>query len=158
MPEISQTELDRLVAARAERDRLRRLINSPHVFSFLRGTQLEVAHQVERWGEAHDHAKMPADWFWLLAYLAGKALAAHIAGDADKAKHHCISSAGVLAKWHMAIDGGEGGSRATASDMKQFVTSTFGGDLVETPHELRNASEVSLESADPDSGVGFFYP
>jgi hypothetical protein len=78
-------------------------INSPELHEFAKGTMLESIHQHVRWGESHDADKTPADWFWTLSYLAGKALAAHIAGDTDKALHHTISSEGLLANWHAAI-------------------------------------------------------
>jgi hypothetical protein len=44
------------------------------------------------------------DWFWLIGYLAGKALASHIAGDIDKALHH-ITAAAALCNWHSAVLG-----------------------------------------------------
>ena len=64
---------------------------------------LEAAHLVQRWRDAQDSGKDPADWFWLfwmLSYLGGKALTAVKAGDMEKAKHHSISSAAVLRTWH----------------------------------------------------------
>ena len=67
------------------------------------GAKLEAAHQVQRWGEEQDRLKNPEDWFWLLAYLSGKALRAHIDGDVVKARHHTISSGAVLAHWHRHI-------------------------------------------------------
>lgn len=70
---------------------------------FLAGVVAEKAHQAKRWTGDHDKRKSPADWFWLLGYLSGKALAAHIAGNREKALHHCISSAAVLSHWHDAI-------------------------------------------------------
>ena len=66
---------------------------------------LEAAHQRERWGSSHDGGKAPLDWFWLIGYLAQKAATSQIAGDADKAKHHTISTAAALANWHAAING-----------------------------------------------------
>lgn len=87
-------------------ERLRRMINSPELLDFHRGVAIEGAHQVERWGEAHDRNKAPEDWFWLVGYLAGKALAACRLGDTDKALHHCISTAAALAQWHAHVKGG----------------------------------------------------
>jgi hypothetical protein len=57
------------------------LLNNPIILEFLDGTRAEVAHQIQRWGTVGDRAKAPADWFWLVGYLAGKALAAHVKGD-----------------------------------------------------------------------------
>lgn len=82
---------------------LEKLINTPEVLDFVKGVQLEAAHQVSRWGLAHDRDKSAENWFWLVGYLAGKALRATIDGNKTKAMHHCISSAAVLAHWHEAI-------------------------------------------------------
>lgn len=90
---------------RVETERLHTLINTPETSDFLEGVKREAAHQRERWGTEHDGGKAPADWFWLLGYLSGKALAAHIAGNTEKALHHTISSAAALANWHAAILG-----------------------------------------------------
>lgn len=59
-----------------ENDRLKGMINSPIMEEFLTGVHLEAIHQVERWGTATDKAKTDPDWFWLVGYLAGKALQA----------------------------------------------------------------------------------
>jgi hypothetical protein len=81
------------------------LINTPHVGDFLEAVRLEAAHQCERWGVDNDAAKEPPDWFWLLGYLAGKALAAAIAGNKEKALHHAISTAAACLNWHAHISG-----------------------------------------------------
>jgi len=94
-------------AANAEIRRLRALINAPELVDFSRGVVLEAAHQRERWGAAQDAGKAPSDWFWLIGYLGGKALAAALGGDIDKAKHHCISTAAALANWHAALLGAD---------------------------------------------------
>lgn len=73
---IETSEYNELVAAKAERDRLHDLVNTPEVDDFLKGVRIEAAHQVERWGEAHDRKKSAESWFWLVGYLAGKALRA----------------------------------------------------------------------------------
>lgn len=78
----------------------------PITEDFLAGAKAEKEHQLKRWGTTHDRNKAPADWFWLLGYLSGKALAAAVKGDREKALHHCISSAAVLANWHDAIRSG----------------------------------------------------
>lgn len=82
---------------------LEELINSPETEDFLMGVKIEAAHQVEKWGEAHDRGKSAENWFWLVGYLAGKCLRAAITGDRVKALHHTISSAAALANWHRAI-------------------------------------------------------
>lgn len=80
-------------------------LNTPELNDFTSGVVSEAQHQRARWGSDHDEGKEPQDWFWLLGFLAGKALKAHASGDADKALHHTISSAAVLANWHSAIMG-----------------------------------------------------
>jgi len=103
------------------------LLNHPEVMDFLDGTRLEVAHQIQRWGTVHDRAKEPQDWFWLVGYLAGKALRAHGDGDVNKALHHTISSAAVLANWHTQIKLGQAGRFTPgASDLQKMIEETFG--------------------------------
>lgn len=84
---------------------LERERDHPETEDFFKGVPLEAAHQRARWGSEHDSGKAPADWFWLVGYLAGKCLAAHIGGGREKALHHTISTAASLANWHMAIKG-----------------------------------------------------
>jgi hypothetical protein len=93
-----------------ENERLNGLINTPETDDFLRGVQLEAAHQVQRWGYAHDRSKSAENWFWLVGYLAGKALRAAISADQEKAKHHTISSAAALKNWHSAISNDTSGA------------------------------------------------
>jgi hypothetical protein len=116
---------------------VRALINSPEVEQFLRGVHLEAIHQVDRWGEASDRGKRPEDWFWLVGYLAGKALASHkamqspIVADYDaareKALHHCISTAAALYNWHCAIKGIDVRMAPGSSDVARIVEATFPG-------------------------------
>lgn len=86
-----------------EISRLDALINTPHLADFSNSVVLEAAHQRERWKAEHDQGKEPEDWFWLLGYLGGKALAAAKSWNTEKALHHTISSAAALANWHAAI-------------------------------------------------------
>lgn len=95
----------------SEIDRLRTLINTPTILDFQQGVRLEAAQQQERWGTAHDAGKDPSAWFWLLGHLAGKALAAAVKGDTEKALHHCISSAAALLNWHAHLTGARTGMR-----------------------------------------------
>lgn len=85
--------------------RLTALLNTPETLDFIKGLQLETAHQRERWATSHDAGKAPADWFWLIGYLAQKAMMSHLAGDTGKALHHTITTAAALANWHAAILG-----------------------------------------------------
>jgi hypothetical protein len=92
-------------SALIEQARLRALLGAPETADWMKGVELEAAHQQERWGSEHDAGKAPSDWFWLLGYLAGKALAAAIAGNVEKLKHHTISSGAVLLNWHRHAGG-----------------------------------------------------
>lgn len=98
--------IETLQQALAELFKLRALLNTPELEDFDKAVPLEAAHQVQRWGTAHDDGKEPEDWFWLVGYLAGKALAAWRAGDLDKAKHHCVSAAAALRNWHAHVRSG----------------------------------------------------
>lgn len=97
-----QVELDK---ARARLAELEALINSPETNDWLKGAELEAAHQIERWGAEHDTGKSAWDWFWLIGYLAQKAAAAEAAGDKHKAQHHTISTAAALLNWHRHLTG-----------------------------------------------------
>lgn len=90
-----------------EIERLHALLNTPEVDEFDKAIPLEAVHQIERWGNEHDAGKNPEEWFWLVGYLAGKALAAHKAGDERRAKHHTISTAAALRNWHAHIRSGQ---------------------------------------------------
>lgn len=92
-----------------ELQNLRALINNPQTAEFLPAVQAEAAHQRQKWGEPHDRQKSAENWFWLVGYLAGKALRAAITGDTFKAKHHTISSAAALCNWFEAIARDESG-------------------------------------------------
>lgn len=99
-----QSEIQHL---REENRRLIALISRPYIGQWADEVIVEAAHQRERWGDSHDSQKEPADWFWLLGFLAGKALRAHVAGDLDKARHHTVSSGAALVHWAAAIAGDE---------------------------------------------------
>jgi len=92
-----------LTAANARIREMEARVNSPIVDDFIDGVTNEAAHQIERWGASHDAGKEPQDWFWLLGWLAGKAVKAASSGDFVKAKHHTISSAAALLNWHRAL-------------------------------------------------------
>ncbi len=113
---------------RAELERLRNLVNAPELHDFSRAVVLEAAHQRERWGSAHDAGKAPQDWFWLLGYLAGKALAAHASGNTEKALHHTISTAAALYNWHAAIKGYDVRMAPGSSDVAAIVEKSFPGE------------------------------
>lgn len=81
-------------------DHLDGLINSPHTAEFLEAVKLEAAHQRERWGSRHDGGKTDPDWFWLIGYLAGKAVS-----KPEKQLHHIITTAAACLNWHAARTG-----------------------------------------------------
>lgn len=95
---------EQLGEASAERDRLSMLVNSPEIIDFGKAVQLEAAHQRERWGAAGDAGKTDADWFWLIGYLAGKALGTDVkdAESRDKKLHRIITVAAAACNWHAA--------------------------------------------------------
>ncbi len=88
-----------------EVERLNAIVNAPQSDDFLRAVSTEAEHQRQRWPSDHDAGKAPADWFWLIGYLAGKALHAHAAGNTEKAEHHVITTAAACANWHRAMFG-----------------------------------------------------
>jgi hypothetical protein len=94
---------DQLTRKAVEANSLRELLNTPLFDDFTQAVSREAAHQIQRWGRAHDRSKSAENWFWLVGYLAGKALRAAIKGDLEKAKHHTISTAAALMQWHAAI-------------------------------------------------------
>ena len=84
---------------------LEALINTPELHDYSKGVVLEAVHQRARWGTDHDGGKAPADWFWLIGYLAQKAMMSQIAGDTDKALHHTVTTGAAMANWHASILG-----------------------------------------------------
>jgi hypothetical protein len=94
-----------IVSLQAEVQRLTALLNTPQTADWAESVKIEAAHQRERWGSDHDAGKSPADWFWLIGYLAGKTLQAAVVGNTDKALHHTISAGAALANWHLALSG-----------------------------------------------------
>ena len=88
---------------KAEIERLNKILSTPLIEEFFEAAKAEARHQASRSHEYHDDNKKPSEWFWLVGYLAGKALQAHITGDRRKGLHHTISSAAALMHWHQAI-------------------------------------------------------
>jgi hypothetical protein len=99
-------------APQVDREAIRQeLLNTPELHNFTEAVTLEALHQRERWGTKTDAGKTPADWLWLVGFLAGKTLHAQTGGNTDKALHHTISTAAALANWHAAITGAHTGMR-----------------------------------------------
>ena len=127
--EQQDVQVDLHSSLQAEIDRLNSIINTPQADDFLRAVSTEAEHQRQRWGSDHDAGKAPADWFWLVGYLAGKALHAAVAGDSDKARHHCISTAAALYNWHCAIKGVDVRMCPGRSDIAAVVDGAFPGEV-----------------------------
>lgn len=89
-----QPEID---ALKAEVEKYR-AINTPEIRDFILATEREAMHQRERWGNSHDAGKTDADWFWLIGYLAGKAI--RPSATPDKQLHHIITAAAACLNWH----------------------------------------------------------
>ena len=123
MRQLTEKEHEDLLAAARERDRLLALLNTPELVNFREAVLLEAVHQRERWGADHDEGKTPADWHWLVAHLAGRALmhaqewerirklhetisnpkgslATLAERHREKSVHHCITTAAAIANWH----------------------------------------------------------
>lgn len=103
-----------------ENKRLNDIINRPQKDDFIRAVSTEAEHQRQRWGSEHDGGKTPADWFWLIGYLAGKALHAHISGNKEKAEHHIITTAAACANWHKSMFG--------KTDMRPGISAEAAGE------------------------------
>jgi hypothetical protein len=111
----------KLDVANARIAALESLINNPHTADFLEAVRTEAAHQRDRWGTAHDVGKSDEDWFWLIGYLAGKAMftpvrkdlnavADMLCGDdetaiVEKRRHRIITVAAAALNWHAAVSG-----------------------------------------------------
>lgn len=110
---------------------LRALLDTPEIEDFVKAVKLEAAHQIERWGTVDDRGKTPADWFWLVGYLAGKALHSQLDGNREKALHHCISTAAALCNWHAAIKGVDHRMRPgnVISDVEKIIAQAFPGEV-----------------------------
>lgn len=77
-----------------------RRINTPEIADFLSAVHNEALHQRERWGTQGDAGKADADWFWLIGYLAGKAIRPDT--TPEKRLHHIITTAAACLNWHGA--------------------------------------------------------
>lgn len=96
-PDFDAMDREQLLA---EAKRMHALLWTPETADFMKGVPLEIAHQRDRWGDAHDAKKDPFDWYWALGYLGKKAADCCLVGDFIKAKHHCITVAALAGNWH----------------------------------------------------------
>lgn len=106
---IDSSELAALRTKAARYDEL----STPEIRDFLAAVEREALHQRDIHSASGDAGKTDADWFWLLAYLSGKALHAGAAADAtrefeaerqhkEKRLHHIITTAAACLNWHGA--------------------------------------------------------
>lgn len=109
-----------LVDAAEKIEHLDGLINSPHTTEFMEAVKLEAAHQRERWGSQHDAGKADTDWFWLIGYVAGKAVS-----KPEKQLHHIITTAAVCLNWHM--------NKTVGTDMRPGIAEPRGFDSQTNP-------------------------
>jgi hypothetical protein len=109
---VATVVLPAIARLRAELERQANLLNTPELHDFSKAVVLEAAHQRERWPTGHDANKTDADWFWLIGYLAGKALHTPIAKDlhsdgpirvTEKRLHRIITIAAAAANWHAQV-------------------------------------------------------
>lgn len=102
-PGDSAEKVQRRVAALLE-EAIENRLGDPETEDFCKGVLLEAAHQRDRWKES-DPTKTPADWFWLLGWLGGKAVHdPHEPWDERTARerrlHRIIATAAAAANWH----------------------------------------------------------
>jgi len=79
-------------------------LGTPSIDDFFAAVKKEAAYQRTRWAGDHDKLKSDPDWFWLIGYLAGKAL--HNPGN-SKAKrlHRIVTVAAAACNWFEAVKG-----------------------------------------------------
>lgn len=96
-----QQLLEHIHSLRAENEKLRgelRKINTPEIDDFIEAVINEAKYQRLRWSTSHDGGKTDADWFWLIGYLAGKAIMPVI--EREKKIHHIITTAAACLNWY----------------------------------------------------------
>jgi hypothetical protein len=96
-------ELEHLKAELAELEARFARINTPEIGDFLAAVRNEMLHQRDRWGADGDAGKTDADWFWLLGFLAQKAMTPGT--SKEKVLHHIITTAAACGNWHGARTG-----------------------------------------------------
>jgi hypothetical protein len=113
---IITVQEQRLADAERRNAELEAMLDTPHTDEWFEGVKLEAGHQIKRWGSEHDAGKGPADWFWLIGYLAQKAMTSQMLGNEEKAKHHTISTGAALLNWFRAITGESNAMRPGIDD------------------------------------------
>lgn len=153
--EVVQAQRQLISELRARADLLNDIVNHPQRDDFLRAVSTEAEHQRQRWPSDHDAGKTPADWFWLVGYLAGKALHAHSVGDREKAEHHVITTAAACANWHRGMFGLTNMRPGIEPPPAEHLSTA--GALVEVRADIVTAPPIPTEAAlvgaslDPES-------
>lgn len=80
------------------------LVNNPEIEDFVKGVQLEAAHQLERWGIENEEANPPHHFVLVMAKLLGKLSTDIFDRDHEKFKHHCIAIAAEMHNIHRQVD------------------------------------------------------
>jgi hypothetical protein len=136
----------RLVADAELARTLDKQINNPQTADFLTAVASEAAHQVQRWGDAHERGKSAENWFWLVGYLAGKCLRSCIEGDKFNAQHHTVSSAAALLNWWKAIEGDQTGCGVGQDrDIKPVELARFEAGSADEMESLENSEADARE-------------
>jgi hypothetical protein len=110
-----QSAAEHVAASRkAEVEHLSLLLNEPDPTDFIKATEAEIRYQRSRWDVETDAGKTDADWFWLIGYLAGKALRED--APLEKRLHRITTVAAACANWHAALLGRHGMRPGVAID------------------------------------------
>src|SRR5262249_51417398 len=125
--------------------RMHAALTTPQLEEFASGAVGEAKHQVYRWGAEHDARKTAWDWFWTLGYLGAKAAHATIAGDFDKAKHHTITAAAMLANWHRQLAASP--APALPADPRLEAGPLMMGALISLVQEIRAYQSPECDDA-----------
>lgn len=103
---LDALEIDRLRKRVVE---LEAVICTPENNEFLKGVAIEAEYQRQKHGVDTTDGRFDwHQWFWVVGYLLGKALAACRNGSADngeKAKHHLVTTAALIYNWHNVLIG-----------------------------------------------------
>lgn len=83
------------------------MLDTPEIEDFVHAIQVEMPHQIQRWGTSHDAGKTISDWLRVVNHLVAKAGQADWDRNGEKLKHHIITAAAVLGNMHAAIKNAE---------------------------------------------------
>lgn len=112
---------------RSEVKRLTAIINQPESDDFIKGVSIEAEFQRRKHGVDDGLSRREwMQWLWVAGYLLNKAVAACMRDDMPKAKHHLVTTAGLLANWHNVLTGKPAAS--VHSNHGQPVADVLAGD------------------------------